>query len=160
MSYKIDNIFMKTIKFSEKELGFIRQQYQVELEEAEEYVENLKNILKKIGAPEPFTPAEPVAKEPARRGRKPKVQKELTPPVAEPVEKKRKPRRDKGMKRVKKNKPGIKEKSMNDTTPAYAPQEETPQPDNTEMKVLPKKKGRKYTRKRRGVYLTPLRKPL
>ena len=46
---------MKTIKFSDQELGFIRQQYQVELEEAEEYIENLKNILNKIGATETFT---------------------------------------------------------------------------------------------------------
>ena len=160
MSYKTDNIFMKTIKFSEKELGFIRQQYQVELEEAEEYVENLKNILRKIGGYENTGFPDEDEKEPKRHGRKPKVQKELTPPIAEPVEKKRKPRRDKGMKRVKKNKPVIKEKSMNDTTPAFTPKEETVQSDDAETKALPKKKGRKYTRKRRGVYLTPLRKPL
>jgi hypothetical protein len=151
---------MKTIKFSEKELGFIRQQYQVELEEAEEYVENLKNILNKIGTPEPFTLAEQVAKQPARRGRKPKDQKELTAPGIEPVEKKRKTRRDKGIKRVKKNQPVIQEKSINDTTPALTPMEESLQPDDPEKTVLPKKKGKRYSKKRRGVYLTPLRKPL
>lgn len=151
---------MKTIKFSEKELGFIRQQYQVELEEAEEYVENLKNILNKIGSPETFTPVEEVVKETKRRGRKPKVQKEVTLPEAEPVEKKRKPRRDKGMKRAKRNKPALQEKPLNDTTPPLTPMEESEKPEDSEKQILPKKKGRKYTRKRRGVYLTPLRKPL
>jgi len=151
---------MKTIKFSEKELGFIRQQYQVELEEAEEYVENLKNILNKIGSPETFTSVEEVDKEPKRRGRKPKVKKEIPSPEAEPVEKKRKPRSDKGMKRAKRNKPVNQEKPMNDATPPLTPVEESEKPDDTEKKVLPKKKGRKYTRKRKGVFLTPLRKPL
>lgn len=151
---------MKTIKFSEKELGFIRQQYQVELEEAEEYVENLKNILNKIGSPETFTPVEEVVKEPKRRGRKPKVQEEVILPEAEPIEKKRKPRRDKGMKRAKRNKPVIQEKPINEANPALAPMEESEKPDDIEQKVLPKKKVSKYSRKRRGVYLTPLRKPL
>jgi len=151
---------MKTIKFSEKELGFIRQQYQVELEEAEEYVENLKNILKKIGTPEPFQPTEPITKETVRRSRKPKVQKEMAPPGAEPVEKKRKPRSDKGMKRVKKNQQIIQEKPMNDTTPPLTPMEESAQPDDADKTVLPKKKGKKYTKRKRGVFLTPLRKPL
>jgi hypothetical protein len=144
---------MKTIKFSEQELGFIRQQYQVELEEAEEYVENLKNILKKIGVPDAFTVAEQVVKEPARRGRKPKVRKELPAPEAEPVEKKRKPRSDKGKKRAKRNQPVIQEKSINETTPS----KDSRKPDS--KTVVPKKKVKRRPR-RRGVYLTSLRKPL
>ncbi len=151
---------MKTIKFSEKELGFIRQQYQVELEEAEEYVENLKNILNKIGSAEDFLPVEKVVKEHRQRGRKPKVQKEVPPPEAESVEKKRKPRSDKGMKRAKRNKLVVQEKPMNDATPPLHPMEESAQPDDADKTVLPKKKGRKNTRKRKGVFLTPLRKPL
>lgn len=149
---------MKTIKFSEKELGFIRQQYQVELEEAEEYVENLKNILNKISAPETFTPAEEPVKGPKRRGRKPKVQKELTSSEAEPVEKKRKPRRDKGMKRTKRNKQIIQDESMNNTPPDIAQMEESAKPVESDKAVSPKKQVKR--RSRRGVYLTPLRKPL
>jgi len=69
---------MKSIKFSDKELEFIRQQYQVELEEAETYVENIKNILNKIGVPSTAAMEEPIEQEPKvikRRGRKPKVKK-------------------------------------------------------------------------------------
>ena len=69
---------MKSIKFSDKELEFIRQQYQVELEEAETYVKNIKNILNKIGVPSTAAMEEPIEQEPKvikRRGRKPKVKK-------------------------------------------------------------------------------------
>ncbi len=109
---------MKSIKFSEKELGFIRQQYQVELEEAEEYVENLKVILKKIGAPEAITATESIGKEPSRRGRKATFQKEFTSPGTETRGKKRKIRSDKGVKRGKKPKSPVSQKSVGESTPA------------------------------------------
>jgi len=146
---------MKTIKFSDQELGFIRQQYQVELEEAEEYIENLKNILNKIGAPETFTTPEKDVMEPARRGRKPNVRKDLPTPEAEPVEKKRKPRSDKGKKRAKRNQSVTQGKSIGETTPM----EELGNPDRNKKVILPKKKVKRHPR-RKGVYLTSLRKPL
>jgi hypothetical protein len=161
LPYKICNIPMKTIKFSEKELGFIRQQYQVELEEAEEYVENLKNILKKIGNAEASASSEEVASEPKRRGRKPKAKLEVA--AVEPAEKKRKPRRDKGVKRAKraKNVPSIiKEKAMNETTTTPASAEGSEKSEETDKTASPKKKVKRHPKRRRGVFLTPMRKPL
>src|ERR1039457_4130920 len=79
---------MKSIKFSDSELMFIRQQYQVELEEAETYVENLRNILKKINSPTMEKETIEVI-EKKRRGRRPKVKKEL--PVKEVKRRGRKP---------------------------------------------------------------------
>src|ERR1039457_3320005 len=149
---------MKTIKFSEKELGFIRQQYQVELEEAEEYVENLKNILKKISSPEASAPDEAIVKERKRPGRKPKVKNVITPAESAPVEKKRKPRADKGVKRAKRAKPVTQEKSTNDTTPVVSSTEGLEKAEDA-GNVLPKKKSKKNPKRRRGVFLTPMRKP-
>jgi len=83
---------MKSINFTEKELEFIRQQYQVELEEAETYVENIKNILNKIGVPSTAAMKEPIEQEPKvikRRGRQPKA-KDVEPKV--PKKRGRKPK--------------------------------------------------------------------
>jgi len=41
---------MKTIKFSDNELEFLRNHYELELMEAENYIAEIKNILKKLGA--------------------------------------------------------------------------------------------------------------
>jgi hypothetical protein len=63
---------MKSINFTEKELEFLRQQYTSELANAEEYVDQIIGILKKVGTPS--TTKEPVEREPKtvkRRGRKP-----------------------------------------------------------------------------------------
>lgn len=40
---------MKSIRFSEDELEFLRNHYEFELAEAENYVEDIKNLLKKLG---------------------------------------------------------------------------------------------------------------
>ena len=158
---------MKSIKFSDNELDFIHQQYQIELEEAETYVENLKNILKKIGStPKGIETIEITEKK--RRGRKPKIQIEPTVKVIKKrgpkpkiqkeeaiitVEKKdRKPRSDKGKKRLKTVKP-VKEQTSELTDTRLEPIPNKP--------IIPKKKvkrRRKY--KPRGVFLTPISKPI
>jgi hypothetical protein len=139
---------MKTIKFSEKELGFIRQQYQVELEEAEEYVENLKNILSRISAPE-STVSGNIVKKLARRGRPAKIQKEGKFTETGSVEKIRKQRSDKGKPRFKRNQGNIPENVVSEVKPV----EEKDKP------VIPKKKVKRQPRKK-GVFLPSLRKPL
>jgi len=69
---------MKSISFTEKEFDFLRSQYQNELESAQEYVDQIKEILKKVGAPSKTPIEEPIEQEPKvvrRRGRKPKAKK-------------------------------------------------------------------------------------
>ncbi len=81
---------MKAIKFSDKELEFLKEQYMEELANAEMYIVQIKDILKKLGASttsfkEETMKSEP--KEPKRRGRKPKAKQ------AEPAEKKKRGRK-------------------------------------------------------------------
>ena len=40
---------MKTIKFSDSELEFLQNHYELELADAENYVGEIKNILTKLG---------------------------------------------------------------------------------------------------------------
>lgn len=67
---------MKSINFTEKELEFLQQQYSSELANAEQYVDQVKEILKKLGSPPKQTREETTEQEPKagkRRGRKPKA---------------------------------------------------------------------------------------
>lgn len=45
----INTNIMRSIKFTEAELEFLQGQYQLELIEAEKYIVEIKNILKKLG---------------------------------------------------------------------------------------------------------------
>jgi hypothetical protein len=101
---------MKSIKFSEHEIEMLISNYQMELGEALDYIEQIKGMLEKLGAPVqekiekikekkekktgkkrgPKPSQKPVvAKEPKKRGRKPKVVvptlDEVTLPEATPV---------------------------------------------------------------------------
>jgi hypothetical protein len=89
---------MPSIKFTEIELGFLRNHYEQELIDAEMYVAEIRKILAKFGTSETETPAEKPAKK--RRGRPAKNAKPATEkkPVVlkEPKKKKaRKARRKK-----------------------------------------------------------------
>jgi hypothetical protein len=141
---------MKSIKFNDQELEFIRDQYQMELEEAEKYVESLRTIIKKLGSPIPKKIAEPVEKIPKKRDRKPKLIKEEV--LVKPIKKKRKPRKDKGSIRVKPVKPVKPE--VQSKTPVLKTDEQS------KKKLAPKKKTKKRSYKSKGVFLTPLSKPL
>ena len=84
---------MKAIKFSEKELEFLRQQYQDELESAQEYVEQINDILNKLGVRAKSIKEEPKEKEPKqykKRGPKPKVK--VIEPKGPPKKRGRKPK--------------------------------------------------------------------
>ena len=95
---------MKSINFSDQELEFLRAHYEMELEEAEEYVQNIKSMIGKLGGSKQTKAPVAADQKPKKRGRKPKVVKDKV--VKEPAEtkvikKKRKPRSDKGGTRVK-----------------------------------------------------------
>ena len=143
---------MKSIEFTDQELEFLRDQYQMELEEAENYVKSIKSVLVKLGNPKPKKVVEPVEKQPKKRGRKPKLIKEQD--LTKPIEKTRKQRKDKGKGRrkgVKPVKPEVQSKAP------VVPATESKPP----KKVVPQKKVKKRkSYKRKGVYLTPLSKPL
>lgn len=142
---------MKSIKFTDDELDFLLDQYQMELEEAEKYVESLRNIIKKLGNSKPKKVAEPVEKQPKKRGRKPKLIKEEG--LAKPIKKKRKQRKDKGSVRVKPIKPVKPE--VQSKTPALKIDEKS------KKTLVPQKKvNKRKSYRRKGVYLTPLSKPL
>jgi hypothetical protein len=68
---------MKTIKFNEAELEFLQHHYELELLDAENYVGEIKNILKKLGVMEKTVLTEkPVKKTGKKPGRPKKVKKE------------------------------------------------------------------------------------
>jgi hypothetical protein len=119
--------------------------------EAENYVKSIKSVLVKLGNPKPKKVAEPVEKQPKKRGRKPKLIKEEV--LAKPIKKARKPRKDKGKGRRK----GMKlvKPEVQSNTPVLKTDEKS------KKKLAPKKKTKKRrSYKSRGVFLTPLSKPL
>ena len=64
---------MKAIKFNESELDFLRNHYELELSDAENYVTDIKNILNKLGVSIDKTVKEkPAITEGKKRGRKKK----------------------------------------------------------------------------------------
>ncbi|TRZ74059.1 MAG: hypothetical protein D4R97_04480 [Bacteroidetes bacterium] len=143
---------MKSIKFTDDELDFLLDQYQMELEEAEKYVESLRNIIKKLGNPKPKKVAEPVEKQPKKRGRKPKLIKEQV--LAKPIKKARKPRKDKGKGRRK----GVK--LVKPTVESKAPVIPATESKPPKKVVLKKKAKKKRNIKSKKVVLAPLSKPL
>jgi hypothetical protein len=84
---------MKTIKFSDDELTFLRQLYTDEIDNTERYVIQIKEVLKKLGGParllKKTETVENELKVAKRRGRKPKVK------VIEPEEPKKRGRKPK-----------------------------------------------------------------
>ena len=96
---------MKTIKFTDKEIDFLRDQYEMELEEAEKYIESTMNILEKLGSTVSKKVIEPIEKSAKKRGRKPKVVKEEV--VTEVIKKQRKQRVAKAQP-VKQEEPKVK----------------------------------------------------
>ncbi len=83
---------MKAIKFTEAELDFLQNHYELELLDAENYVGEIKNILKKLGVIEREIAKEKPVKKPVKKAGRPKKEKKATaetvaPPVVKPVKK-------------------------------------------------------------------------
>jgi len=107
---------MKSIKFNESELEFLKNHYELELVEAENYIAEIRNILKKLGVIIKDEAAEKHVKTGKKRGRPKKeavVAAAPVTPVAKPAEKKKKSRKTKKAKVVaseKKVEPKIEKK--------------------------------------------------
>jgi hypothetical protein len=77
---------MKAIKFNEAELEFLQSHYELELIDAENYVGEIKNILKKLGVFEKEIAKEkPVKKSGKKPGRPKKEKTPVVETVATPV---------------------------------------------------------------------------
>ncbi len=96
---------MKSIRFSEDELEFLRNHYEFELAEAENYVEDIKSILKKLGSIKKEVIADKPAKAKGKKRGRPKAVKsaEVAPEVVKQEVKKAVTAR---------KKPGPKKKKM------------------------------------------------
>jgi hypothetical protein len=87
-------LIMKTIKFSETEIEFLRNHYELELLDAEKYISEIKNILKKLGVIEKEMIQENALKTVSKKRGRPKKEKkapavkaEKKAPVAKPEKK-------------------------------------------------------------------------
>jgi hypothetical protein len=90
---------MKSIRFSESELEFLKNHYELELVEAENYITEIRNILSKLGVLAREVKADKPAKAGKKRGRPKK--KEVAPvaeAAPEPKKAKKKVRRRKAKK--------------------------------------------------------------
>jgi len=172
---------MKEINFTEKELDFLRTQYQDELESARKYIDQISGILKKLESSLTLKGEEPVEQGPGevkRRGRKPKEKTLIT---KEPKKRGRKPRAETVEPKIPKKR-GRPFKSATipaiDTSPATTIKEPKkrgrkprvivtsepkplPVPAAKDVKkIITKKKTSRRTRKWKGVRLTPMNKPI
>ena len=83
---------MKAIKFSDSELEFLQDHYELELLDAENYIAEIKNILKKLGAIEQEIALPKPVKKAAKKTGRPKKEKTVVaeavaPPVVKAVKK-------------------------------------------------------------------------
>jgi hypothetical protein len=174
---------MKSINFTEKELDFLREQYQDELESTLEYVEQIYEILKKLGPPSAVSfieTSETEPKEVKRRGRKPKVK---VPVLKEPKKRGPKPRVKTAEPKVPKKRgrpfkvaavPAVepspvaeakqpKKKGRKPATAAVAKSEPPKAPVKVAKevkKIVPKKSTSRRKRRWRGITLAPMSKPI
>jgi hypothetical protein len=135
---------MKTIKLTETDLHFIRNHYEAELADAETYIKQVKEILKKLGK-NPII-EDVIVKEVKKRGPKPK-----TVVAAEPKAAKKRGRPPKV------NLPVTADKSL--PVPAIKP---APGLKKTTAKKIIRKRRSGNKRRRGGgrVFLVPLSKPI
>lgn len=173
---------MKTIKFSDEEISLLRNMYEDELAQAKNHIDRIKDTLKKLGAPAKASDEISIDKEPKvkkRRGRKSKKSKTLEPKVpkkrgrpkkivvptieAATVKIAKPAKKAKSKKKVAaKPKVKVKKRSIAKATPKKNTAEKSdivPTGAPT-SKVIKKVAKKKVTRKRKGLSLVNLRKPL
>ena len=179
---------MKTVKFSEEEISFLRNMYEDELAQAENYVDTIKDVLKKLGAPVKESNEISMDKEPKvkkRRGRKSKKSKSIEPKVPKKrgrpkkivvpttiegaTVKVAKPAKKAKSKKKVATKPKVKvvKKSIAKATPQKKSAEKAeivptsiPSAKAKKIKKVVKKKNPRRRFPQRGVRLAPLSKPL
>jgi hypothetical protein len=171
---------MRSIKFSDSDLNFLRLHYEEELKAARDYIVRVEEILKKLGASEKpsinVLPEKEVkvakkrgrkpgkklsvdtpVKEKKKPGRKPKAFLVSTEVKAEPEPKAPESKKEAKMPvkralKTKQSKPIVEKKE-----PAGKPEKSIPAANETK---IPIKNRNKKPRPRKGVFLTPLSKPL
>ena len=169
---------MKTIKLSEEEISLLRNMYEDELDQAELYVKRIKDTLKKLGAPAKEAPIEQEPKVLKKRGRKlktktlePKVPKKrgrpkklVVPTIEAATVKIAKPAKKAKLKKRVAAKPKVKvaKKAVSNPAPKKntAEKSEIVPTGALTSKVIKKVAKKKVTRKRKGLSLVNLRKPL
>ncbi len=171
---------MKTIKFSDEELLFLRQQYTDELANVEKYIVQVREVLKKLGGPSnPVKKAEIIGEEikivkkrgrkpkvkpdepkvPKKRGRKPKV-KAIVPEV--PKKRGRPFKVATALKTESASVPVVSEPKKRGRKPSF-PVKSGTEPESSPVKKFVKKPTkRRFSGKRRSkkITLVSLRKPL
>ena len=160
---------MKAITFTEKQIEFLREQYQDELAQAKEYVNQIIGLLNKLGVREKSVKEEPVEikvykkhgpkpkvkvvepkAEPKKRGRKPKVALPTLEIVSE-----HKPEKKEGKKKVSKSKVG--KKTVTKAAPKKKSTEEVIAAPVKEVKVDTKKDVKKKVAKKQPVKKSPVK---
>lgn len=76
---------MKSIKFSENELEFLKNHYELELADAENYVSEIKNILTKLNKLEKPVIAEKAGKKTGKKRGRPKKEQKAVEEIPAPV---------------------------------------------------------------------------
>ena len=94
---------MKAIDFSDNELELLHHLFKSEFDDATDYVDNIRSVLRRISAANTIPDAEPVVKEKRPPLRQPRAEKSAIIPVTDIAIKKPRTRNDKGRKR---NTPG------------------------------------------------------
>jgi|WetSurMetagenome_2_1015567.scaffolds.fasta_scaffold172030_2 hypothetical protein len=154
---------MPTIKFSDKELEYLRSSYQAELKAATEYLEEIRRIVAKLGDAKPptaeLTPDHPQESKKKRKRGRPKKRESANSnslDVKVPAEEK---------------KPGRPKKSNKEGRPKLSAKKHTAKelksPDSIKEKAAPKAEPKKKAKRRKkstsrwgGIRLKNLSKPL
>lgn len=155
---------MKSIKFTDQELEFLITQYQLELVEAEKYVQEVKNLLVKLGVKPVSSESVPATK--VKRGRK-----KAEPPKEIPVKKGKRGRKPKiqSLPETTENTEKVsksvrKPKASKETAPIIKKPNPLPITEKSEptpeKKLILKPKAKKKQPRRKGVVLKSLSKPL
>jgi hypothetical protein len=177
---------MKTVKLSTDEISLLRNLYSEELGQAELYVKRIKDTLKKLGNPakesnEISIDMEPKVKK--RRGRKSKKSKSIEPKVpkkrgrpkrvivptvevapvkvTKPVKKESKKKAEPIPKKKIVAKPKVKKRAVQKPVPKKKSAKKVEVvPTTIPTKEVKKVVKKKVTKKRKGISLVNLRKPL
>jgi len=102
---------MKSIRFSEDELEFLRNHYEFELEEAENYVSDIHSILKKLGSMKKEVIVEKPLKAKGKKRGRPKQVKPVEVKAELPKPEEKKPLASKKKAPLKKKKAVAKKKA-------------------------------------------------
>jgi hypothetical protein len=144
---------MKEVNFSAGELAFLRHQFEIEFEEAKEYVENIRSILRRISASKTLPSIKPIEEVQNKPIRKSSGEKSSNIMVTDTGVKKRRTRSDKGKKRNRKDLKINVQTAMSETERDFLIKKEASQ---SVASKKPAKHRMRKGKKKRGIFLTPM----